>query len=402
MRLPHMHREAVRMNLERIKMHLVAILLVILISSMIVPCLATPVPYLNIKTLFEQSATRWQDVYQSARGETVSVDCPVIIPDADMAPVLRVIWYPPLDQAFLQDSKAPSKADAYKYAAYSKEDTTVFCNNFANTIAVKEIDRCKFVREYAALEEVDWDKAYARNNPLTAREAFGIIESRVKELYTKYGSYGYYPMEPAYGFTTLHLADKDGNPIRDLAAYCFFSHEVIRGLPVLGTVPLTYDHITLTYGDNHEFESLYEPRYYVLNVESEDAYGFAAHLLAEEEVIQEDIPLVDFEIAKSQIERLIVDGRVRKVHGVRLGYILYLEPDHNSKHFRLIPSWVVDCEYYPKAKIDTEVTDEPDYTNHRYFRYMIINAQTGKLIDPESKSPERSNCPEIITWDQIR
>lgn len=385
------------MNWERARMCLTAILLIAIVCTASVPGLAASVPYMNIKTLAVKSADRWQGEYQSVRGEAVSVDCPVIIPDAEMAPVLRVIWYPPLDQAFLQEYKAPSNADTYKYAARSEDNTTVLVHNYANAIAPKEADKCIVAQEFVRLEEIDWDKVYARNSPLKAREAFEVIENRTKELYTKYGSYGYYPMEPAYGLKINNLVDKDGNPVRDIAAYSFLGHEVMRGLPVLGNILLAYGTMNI-----HKFEGSYEARYYVLNVESEDAYGFAAHLLAEEELIHEDIPLVDFEIAKHQIVNLIEDGRVRKVHGVHLGYMLYLEPDHNSEHFRLVPSWVVDCEYYPSAKVETEVTDEPDYTIVQNFRKLTINAQTGKLIDPEDKSPDRSDYPEIITWDQVK
>lgn len=363
-------------------------------------CLAEPMTYVNIKTLAEQSSARWQGEYQSVRGETVTVDCPVIIPDADMAPVLRVIWYPPLDPAFLRDFGAPSKADAHRLYASTDDTTTVLVHDLANTIAPKEVNKCIYAQEYVGLEEIDWDKGYARNSPLTAREAFDAIENRAKEIYEKYGSYGYYAMEPAYCLKINSLLDKNRKPIRDIAAYSFFGFQVIRGLPVVGIIPLTYGHITNQ--KSHMFESLYEPRYYVLNIESENAYGFAAHLLAEEELVHGDIPLVDFEVAKPQIEKLIAEGRVRKVHGVRLGYMLYLEPDHNREHFRLVPSWVVDCEYYSTAKAETEVIDEPDYTIVQNFRKLVINAQTGKLLDPEDKSLDRSDCPEIITWDQVR
>lgn len=42
---------------------------------------------------------RWQGKYTSVRGETVVVDAPIIIPDVDSAPVLRVVDYPILDAA---------------------------------------------------------------------------------------------------------------------------------------------------------------------------------------------------------------------------------------------------------------------------------------------------------------
>ena len=375
-----------------------AVLLILMIEgNMIVPCFASPAVYMNIKTLAEQSATRWQGEYQSVRGETVSVDCPVIVPDADMAPVLRVIWYPPLDQAFLNEFGAPSEDDIHRFHANTDDTTTAVIHNLENMTAPNEIGNSFDAYRFIKLEEVDWDRIYARNSLLTAREAFEAIENRIKEIYTKYGSYGYYPMEPAYGFKISYLVDKTGTPTRDIDKYSFFGFEVMRGLPVVGIIPHTYMDIS-----KHRFESIDDPRYYILHIETEFTFGFAAHLLAEEELIHEDIPLVDFEIAKPQVEKLIEDGRVRKVHGVRLGYILYLEPDHNREHFRLVPSWVVDCEYYKTAKDETEVIDEPDYTIVQNFRKLTINAQTGKLIDPENKSPDRSDYPEIITWDDVK
>ena len=73
------------------------------------------------------------------RGETVVVGCPVIVPDADMAPVLRVIWYPPLDQAFLNEFGAPSKDDIHRFHASTDDTTTAVIHNLENMTAPNEI-----------------------------------------------------------------------------------------------------------------------------------------------------------------------------------------------------------------------------------------------------------------------
>lgn len=168
---------------------------------------------------------------------------------------------------------------------------------------------------------------------------------------------------------------------------------------MVGSARLGFEDIDAGY----QYELMPEVKYYVLNVESEDGYGLVAHLLAEEELIHEDIPLLNFDAVKPQIEKLIEDGRIRKVHNVRLGYVVYLENDHNTEHYQLLPSWVVECEYYPSSNSETlYFDDQPDYSIHQQFRKLVINAQTGQLIDPTDRGPDRSNVPEIIAWDQAQ
>ena len=356
--------------------------------------------YYSIREIYEQSPDRWQGEYTNARGETVMVDCPIIVPDAETAPVLRAIWYPPLDNAFQREFAAPSKADANRYMASSKDDTTIFMYNYQNIWTERDINRKhRDARAYFLWEDIEWDKSCAFQNPLTVREAFEVIDGKAREIYTRYGGYGYYPIEPAYGVWTSYVTDKNGTPERDIGYYGFWGFETIRGIPVLGSTRVGFGAIDC----GNPSESISEVKYYVLNVEAEDGYGFAAHLMAEEELLHEDIPLMHFQVAKPQIEQLIEEGRVRTIYNVRLGYEIYLEPDHNQEHFRLVPSWVVECAYYDSAKEETETynDDQPDYTVHQHFRKLIVNAQTGKLLDPARTDRDRSDCPEIVTWDAV-
>ncbi|MDD3411761.1 MAG: hypothetical protein PHY12_13235, partial [Eubacteriales bacterium] len=284
------------------------------------------------------------------------------------------------------------EAEWPKTLASSYENTTIFLQNFQNTPKPKE-GKTDTVKTFLPLSEVDWDAVYPRGSDLSAQEAYSMIEGRAREIYTKYGAYGYYPMELAYGVSIQEDVNQQG-PVRDLGYYAFFGFETMRGIPIVANVPFSYGTT-----DNFDYECLSEARYYILRVESQSAFGLAAHLFAEDAVLHEDIPLVGFDACKQQIESLITDGRIRTVYNVRLGYAVYLEPDHNRTFYRLVPSWVVECEYYDSPKDETEPLKDPEYLTSAHFRKLVINAQTGVPLDPQNKAKDRSDCPAILAWN---
>ena len=62
-----------------------------------------------------------------------------------------------------------------------------------------------------------------------------------------------------------------------------------------------------------------------------------------------------------------------------------MEPDHNTKHWILVPTWVVDCDWFPDAKDDfwkEEFEDEANPYSRSGAHLLYLNAQTGKLLDP--------------------
>jgi hypothetical protein len=137
------------------------------------------------------------------------------------------------------------------------------------------------------------------------------------------------------------------------------------------------------------------------SVYSEDSWNIVAHLYAETEQLCQDMPLVSFDAVKSQVEDLINKGYVRWINSVTLGYAQF--KTGNMDDFALVPSWVVWCEYIPDGPLaekeygvnDSELTFDG---NNGFYRPLIINAQTGKLYDPESTEPGRIICPDLSAW----
>lgn len=152
----------------------------------------------------------------------------------------------------------------------------------------------------------------------------------------------------------------------------------------------------------YRYEGGHEAQYYVLHVETEDSYGFAAHLLAEKEIIADDIPLQSFEAAKPDIIALIEEGYIRNIYGIQFGFVAYPDKQHDLKNYVLFPSWVIECEYYDSPDLVTESVEVPNYSNSQHYRRLVVNAQTGRMLDPRSKGPNRSDSPKIITWEDAR
>ena len=352
--------------------------------------------YQTIKEIAENTPSRWQGEYTSVRNETVSVDCPITVPDVEKAPVLRAAWYPTLDPAFVEafDSDIKSWSDA---------TSAVFVNKWTSLISSDlSLDEYQYIETFIPLEDVDWDHAYCQNNSLTPREAFDALQMAIEKIYTQYGNAGYYPMQPAHGITVARLEDAKGNPLWDMGIYDMEAYQLVRGIPILG-------HASQSYAETQRFESIYSPRYYLLQIQSKDSYLAGAHLMNEEELLFDDIPLIGFEEIQPRIEKLIEAGRVRKVHRAHLGYVLYFEPDHNLKHFRLMPAWVVECDYFKSAKVEADlyvdtldVENGGDYRLNARYRKLIFNAQTGEMLDPENTARNRCDYPKVITWKQAK
>ena len=97
---------------------------------------------------------------------------------------------------------------------------------------------------------------------------------------------------------------------------------------------------------------------------------------------------------------LIRAGRLRKIANLRLGYAVWL--NETGSAFTLLPTWVAEGDLYP----DAETPDEPNEKQYdavsSYWGSILINAQTGELIDPYNAASDRSfDKPDLILWEDL-
>jgi hypothetical protein len=198
----------------------------------------------------------------------------------------------------------------------------------------------------------------------------------------------------------------------DRGYYHLNMRQCFHGIPLMASICETYtDPFDQLWGEILDEKDA--PYMYILvrrdvdhglvrgSVYSEDSWNIVAHLYAETELLCQDMPLVSFDAVKSQVEDLINKGYVRWINSVTLGYAQF--KTGNMDDFALVPSWVVWCEYIPAGPLaekeygvnDSELTFDG---NNGFYRPLIINAQTGKLYNPESTEPGRIICPDLNAW----
>ena len=103
---------------------------------------------------------------------------------------------------------------------------------------------------------------------------------------------------------------------------------------------------------------------------------------------------------------------------VRFGYVLYNDPKAPERGeltdiecFYGVPSWVVECIYVknPKDVYDYEkwLKEDPEVNerNVMEYRMLIINAQSGRILDVFDKSKNGWGNADYVgftSWDKVR
>ena len=355
----------------------------------------------TISEIYEQyNGQRWQESYQTVRNETVTIDAPFIIPHVESAPVIRVGHYPSLDPALCDAYGTYPRSTRKHVDAWARSDgrdiTLAMDQYWEFEIPDQYAGRCHFWGDVFLPEEIDWN-LHAENNDMTMGEAYTLLTAKLNEILTIYGG-GAMELQLRDAYTMGLYKDKDNQPLVNHRGYGFDFKQVIRGIPALGNAHLTYQHGRMR--TNHRWEGVYD-NWLRLEMSSPVSYFMSVKLWQEESVLHEDIPLVPFEKGKAQLEKMIRDGLIRHIRRIQLGYVAYVEPDHNTKHWILVPTWVVDCDWFPDAKDDfwkEEFEDEANPYSRSGAHLLYLNAQTGKLLDPMDTSRKRSDVPKILTW----
>lgn len=349
-----------------------------------------------IRDLPGMTPDRWQATYE-AHGRTIAIDAPIHIPDVQAAPVLAVRCAPPVPEPLYSELKAwctqSLRQDSVNRYAF-------LSNDFRTGVTHKTPPGWGKTRDSqylqgtmgwnsTALFDQDPNAAYAEANPLTLAEAVRIAQEKVAVLF------------PDAVLTLQHAAVFDRNfwvsthePINEKGRYYLELAQVFHGIPMEASIRAAFFRRPISDADYR----LYRRGFVTATVYDEDAWSFSSQLYQEVRVLHEDIPLLPFGAVMDRVEEKIRSGHVRWVDKVSLGYVAF---DSEAEEEQvLVPAWVVWCEYHQAGAASQR--NQPLYTESlfsdgTYYRALIINAQTGEMIDPESVAISRSDCPEIKT-----
>ena len=350
----------------------------------------------SIQELSNATSSHWQETYE-AHGRTISVDVEIEIPCVETAPVLLVRTASPLPDARVEElqafcTSAMEKDEIHSYSFQSTPFSTAYDHATPPMWGKTRKDDASYNQaamgwDSHLLSDYRMDAAYADHNPLLLGDAVTTAKKQVSEFFPN----------DALALTNVAVFDrtfskKTGEPISEKGYYHLEFHQIFHGIPFMGSVHSTFS--TKAVGDENY---LLESRGCAsVDVWDEDSFLLKCLFYEESGVVCEDIPLLPFDDVKGKVEALIRAGYIRAVDRVALGYGQY--DTENPQEQLLLPSWVVWVEYQQDGPLaersgpfytDGWLEDEP------YYRPMILNAQTGEMVDPENNEYGRCLAPAI-------
>ena len=354
--------------------------------------------YYSISDLSSVTSARWEETYQ-AYGRTIDVDVEIEIPDVDTAPVLVVRTASPVSELLAQElgKQCETAMEVDEVNSYSFTSTN-FVTSYAHAVPLMWGTTTRKDENYN--ESMSWDShlligynidcAYAEDNDLILGDAVEIAKKEIKELFQC----------EDLKLTNVAIFDrtfykKSKEKISEQGYYHLELHQVFHSIPFMASVHGTFTEKVI----GNENYRLYGRGLALVEVWNENSFDLGYWFYEESDVLYQDIPLLSFDELKYQVEELINKGYVRDIFSVNLGYVQF--DTENSAEQALVPAWVVWCEYQqegPQAEREGPLYEDGSLEDEPYYRPLIINAQTGKMIDPESIEEGRCMMPEIITW----
>ena len=332
--------------------------------------------YVSIKELRESLPERWVGEYvvqngahkQLKKGDTVSVDVPIVVPEVDAVPVVRITWEPPAEGL----------------------DGSVLINQ--NEWGIKGMSR-DFPTENLRLPLLESNVTFDPALPWEDAPTIAIKEiqkwlpfMRDKEL-TCY-------FQRSYG-------ESEGKGFQ-----CLYFYTTYHGIPQLKGGSIFLHRLESEYG-SHSKEKMAVPASMVaIRIERPGSFWANIYTSKEIGVDREDIPLLPFEEILNVLEQQVVDGYAYMLNEVCFGYMPFIDPKKKGEEFVLLPVWAAkgrtrtDLNLPFDLKTDQAVVDQGGYGRRGV---VVVNAQTGEVYDfVNNKRPDRLYIPHIITWNEVK
>lgn len=330
--------------------------------------------YVSIKELREMLPQRWTGQYvvengaykQLEKGDTVSVDVPIVVPEVDAVPVVRITWEPPAEGL---DGSLEVVRDDWNAKGINR--------NFP----MDELAFPVLEDHMTFTPELPWEEA-----PAIAMAEFQkwMPFMKDKELtpyfHRSYGDSAENGFQGIYFYTTYY-----GIP-HFIGNYPFRQELKSEKSEVEGRAIAPHSMVAMR---------IKRPGEFCTNIYTSKEVG----------VDIDDIPLLSFDRIMEVLEQWVTDGYVYSLNEVSFGYMCFIDPEKKGEEFVLLPVWAAkgrtreDLSLPFDLKTDQAVKDRGGY----FSSDIIINAQTGQPYDLlNDKRPDRLHVPHIITWDEVK
>ena len=130
-------------------------------------------------------------------------------------------------------------------------------------------------------------------------------------------------------------------------------------------------------------------------------------MIKPDEKLVNEVPLCSFDTVIKAVEDEINAGHIRKVFQLDLGYALYDDPEYTKPvgaagHYYAVPAWRLNCLYVPNAKKELPERDADVFEcDTLESATILVNAQTGAMLDFMRTDKQRAAYPGFISWDVV-
>ena len=342
--------------------------------------------FFTISQVREQAAAGWHAVYQ-AYGREITADVDVSIPDVEQVPVEK-LEFARMEPLF------PEEETGLHYII--RPEDNVFA--FATDDFIEQIPN-KIEKTYdgCVLDPQEWERAYAAGSGLTLSGAVEITRQALTVMGLPESSWD---LAHPYRLATFGFRHPKTKEAAAPGEYMIYFHQLVNGIPLLNHAGAAYYWKTRGNTTIH------------LNVSviASDMYDISCRMLKSSGRMADDVPLCSFAKALEAAEREILAGHIRKIYGLKFGYLFYENPDDGTisartDHFCAVPVWQLDCLYLknPRAELPEYGQDETgDEQNSLEYSNLIINAQTGEMQDFMSEKKDRAIYQGFLAWEDVQ
>lgn len=349
-------------------------------------CASANEAFVNILELREQIPESWNESYD-AYDRTIEINVDIIMPSATTVPVIQI---------------QPCEAiEVDHFANMEIQD-----NNAGKFLVINHPNplespskRIGVDNTIVALSSLSDNKDYAEENSLLYGEAKEIFADKLEE-------YGYGHLEfdidmphdmrwtPGYGLVVGRLVDSsNGNAYGEKGYYWLAAMQKLHDIPIWTDIRWTFKKIR-----NEAMPDLGRADIALDSIDG--GYSLCVKAVEEVETLAVDVPLCPFDRVIETFEEEIYSGRIRDADQLVFAYVYFRD---SSKELVCFPCWILRCQYVNDPKKEPATIGEglawQDTSNSIS---LVVNAQTGELIDPYATNKERDRLPDFISWEEVQ
>ena len=331
------------------RMYILIAALLMMAMTALCPGSLAAADYVSIKELRETLPQRWTGQYvvengaykQLEKGDTVAVDVPIVVPEVDAVPVVRITWEPPAEGL---DGSLEVVRDDWNAKGINR--------NFP----MDELAFPVLEDHMTFTPELPWEEA-----PAIAMAEFQkwMPFMKDKEL-TPY-------FHRSYG-------DSDGNGFQGIYFYTTY-----YGIPhFIGNYPFRQE----LKSEKSEVEGRAIAPHSMVAMRIKRPGEFCTNIYTSKEVGVDidDIPLLSFDRIMEVLEQWVTDGYVYSLNEVSFGYMCFIDPEKKGEEFVLLPVWAAKGRTREDLSLPFDLKTDQAVIEEDIFR--AISSSTLKPVKP--------------------